>query len=118
MYKNQVYNLIIAVVLFVLIILRLWGNVEEYIVASFNFIGMSIALVSVLFKLEDNARDRHKPIWFMIALIFVLVLIVLTVCIFVKVIVLTPTQNDVITLAALLFSIPADLYIAILSPKK
>lgn len=118
MNKNQIYNVIISVSLFVLIVFRIFGNIQENVVPVINFVGMSVAFISILFRLEHNAPNRKKPIWFFVSLIAIILAVIIAMLISVNKIELNEKSNDVITLFALLFSLPSDLYVKIFSPIK
>ena len=49
MNKNQIYNLIIITILFVLIIVRLFDDIDISIISEVNYIGMIVAFISIMF---------------------------------------------------------------------
>ena len=118
MNKNQIYNLIIITILFVLIIVRLFDDIDISIISEVNYIGMIVAFISIMFKIHFKAKENSKPIWTFIIVVSIIVSVIFGVLILLQKIVLSTKVNGVITLLALLFSIPADLFVALFSSQQ
>ena len=118
MSKTQIYNLVICGGLILLIVLRISGDLEENVISCSNFAGMAIAFISIIFKIEMNLkRKKQKYVCFALAILFIFISLIMCGLLLMNLIIVESIHNDVITLVALLFSIPADLYVAIFSPR-
>ncbi len=110
MSKIIIRDVIVFVVLFLLVFFRIFFNIDPYVISFVNVIGMIISLISTTITLTANLKKRFVAFGVFILLIELVASSVCCLSIWCKVIQLKSTANDIITVLALLFSIPIELY--------
>lgn len=113
--KSNIYELFTIAILFTLISTRFFCVNTNWIDAV-NFAGLITACISLYFDTYEMCKNYRKVNMFTGISIFALaILVVLEVLIIIKVLNISALWNDIITLGALLVSLPANLYKKILA---
>lgn len=110
MSKIIIRDVIVFAVLFLLVLFRVFLNIDPYVISFVNVIGMIISLISTTMTLTANLKKRFVAFGVSILLIELVASSVCCLLIWCNVIQLESTANDIITVLALLFSIPIELY--------
>lgn len=113
--KSNIYGLFTFATLFTLIFARFFCTNTNWVDAV-NFAGLITACISLYFDTYEICKDYRKVNMFTgISVSVLAIFMVLEVLIIIKILSISDLWNDVITLSALLVSLPANLYKKILA---
>ncbi len=112
MKNNNSLNMVVAVVLLTLIVVRFFITEENlFWLSGINFSGVVVAFFSLYRQVAEECKNSKKVTYFIgLCMLALFVLVPVAVCIFVGIIEVSDLANDVITLSALLISLPMPLY--------
>ena len=114
--KSNIYNIGIIVMLVTLIFVRFSSEDETNWINAVNFGGVIAALIALYFSTFDECKDCKKIDMFTgISVVIFCALVILEILIAIEKINVSTMWNDVITLFALLVSLPSKLYRKILA---
>ena len=113
MNKSLIKSAVLFCIILLLIIARGLGTLDGDLVAFIDYVCMAIAVSSTILDLVWRLKKRFKSTAMFFLAIIVFLFIIIGFLIYIKVLELTDTASDVITLLALQASLPSELYQAI-----
>ena len=114
--KSNIYNILKIVILFTLIVVRLFSSNINNLINAINFASIIVACFSLYCDTYYECRQHKKIHMFTGIFIFVFcILTIIEVLIAIGIISVSSMWNDIITLCTLLISLPAKLYKRILT---
>lgn len=113
MNKSLIKSAVLFCIILLLIIARGLGTLDGDLVAFIDYVCMAIAVSSTILDLVWRLKKRFKYTAMFFLAIIVFLFIIIGFLIYIKVLELTDTASDVITLLALQASLPSELYQAI-----
>lgn len=114
--KSNIYNIGIIVILTTLIFVRFFSTDATNWINAVNFGGVITAFLSLYFNIFDECKEYKKiDMLTGISVIIFCALIIVEILIVLEIISVSTMWNDVITLLALLVSLPSKLYKRILA---
>ena len=113
MNKSLIKSAVLFCIILLLIIARGLGTLDGDLGAFIEYVCMAIAVSSTILDLVWRLKKRFKSTAMFFLAIIVFLFIIIGFLIYIKVLELTDTASDVITLLALQASLPSELYQAI-----
>lgn len=110
MNKVIIKDIFVIVVLATVMILRLFFNLHENVISLINILGMVISLISTTTTLTINLKRRFIMYGAGIIVIEIIASAIILCMVGFDVLKLETKANDIITILALLFSIPIEFY--------
>ena len=118
MNEKTIKSFIICVILLVLIVVRCFINIDTTIISVVNFIGFSVALVSLLFDIKRFLKKRQFATWIMITITLLSVLVATIVLIILEILCIDEKGDDLITLGALWVTLSTPFVVAVFNKTK
>ena len=110
MNKEIIKDIFIVVILITTIVLRWFCHLDDNIISLVNALGMVISLVSTTITLTINLKQRFVVYGALIIVVEVIGSAIFLGALLFNALRLSARVNDTITILALLFSIPTELY--------
>ncbi len=113
--KGYITDAVFSIILIVILVMRIIlsdGKFSAYIITVINLIGAQLAILSTIYEvIKVMHREDYRNIMIIIWIVLVIMAIGYSTFCIVEQINFPAKANDCITIVALLFSIPNDLYI-------
>lgn len=113
--KGYITDAVFSIILIVILVMRIIlsdGEFSAYIITVINLIGAQLAILSTIYEvIKVMHREDYRNIMIIIWIVLVIMSIGYSTFCIVEQINFSAKANDCITIVALLFSIPNDLYI-------
>ena len=113
--KGYITDAVFSIILIVILVMRIIlsdGKFSAYIITVINLIGAQLAILSTIYEvIKVMHREDYRNIMIIIWIVLVIMSIGYSTFCIVEQINFPAKANDCITIVALLFSIPNDLYI-------
>lgn len=113
--KGYITDAVFSIILIVILVMRIIlsdGKFSAYIITVINLIGAQLAILSTIYEvIKVMHREDYRNIMIIIWIVLVIMDIGYSTFCIVEQINFPAKANDCITIVALLFSIPNDLYI-------
>lgn len=113
--KGYITDAVFSIILIVILVMRIIlsdGEFSAYIITVINLIGAQLAILSTIYEvIKVMHREDYRNIMIIVWIVLVIMSIGYSTFCIVEQINFPAKANDCITIVALLFSIPNDLYI-------
>lgn len=113
--KGYITDAVFSIILIVILVMRIIlsdGEFSAYIITVINLIGAQLAILSTIYEvIKVMHREDYRNIMIIVWIVLVIMSIGYSTFCIVEQINFHAKANDCITIVALLFSIPNDLYI-------
>lgn len=98
-----------------MIIVRYYTDTNAEIISSVNLAGMVVAFISMVHDTKKCAKKKYRCYFLFTEIVGVILAIIIITLIITKIILIDSKGNDIITLTALIFSLPSNLYCRIVT---